>query len=83
MKKQENALEHSNGALLIAVVLQVFREVSYNNGAFRLHWLHGNWWSSTENNTSHAWYRTCITIAAVYTETTTIRFRFSVRCLRD
>jgi uncharacterized protein (TIGR02145 family) len=55
-----------------------------NDGAFDYIGDFGNWWSSTENNTSNAWYRTLVYgSGSVYRSPNYKTFGLSVRCLRD
>lgn len=54
------------------------------NGAFGYIGGYGNWWSSTEVNTSHAWARNLdYSNGWVSRNDTDKAFGFSVRCLRD
>jgi uncharacterized protein (TIGR02145 family) len=69
--------------LLTAVVSQVFREGIDGNGAFDSIGSNGNWWSSTDANTSYAWYRVLFYITACKQTQLNKPFGFSVRCLKD
>jgi uncharacterized protein (TIGR02145 family) len=45
---------------------------------------YGNWWSSSENSTSYAWYRNLYSSnGSAYRSNFNKHYGFSVRCLRD
>ena len=55
-----------------------------NDGIFYFIGSNGYWWSSTDHNTSSAWYRNlCNSYSDVFRYTSTKDIGFSVRCLRD
>jgi len=56
----------------------------YYNGKFRFIRIVGNWWSSTESDSTHAWNRS-ITFnrSTVYRRNYYGRYGFSVRCIKD
>ena len=54
------------------------------NGTFKVIGSNGVWWSSTETNTSYAWYRLLYyDNGVVFSSNFNKPFGFSVRCLRD
>lgn len=56
----------------------------YSNGTFGLIGKYGYWWSSTENDSSSAWYRTLYYSNGLVTRTTDDKVEgLSVRCFRD
>ena len=55
-----------------------------NDGIFYFIGSNGYWWSSTDHNTSSAWYRNlCNSYSDVFRYTSTKDIGFSVRCVRD
>jgi uncharacterized protein (TIGR02145 family) len=55
-----------------------------NDGIFYFIGSNGYWWSSTDHNTSSAWYRNlCNSYGDVFRYTSTKDIGFSVRCVRD
>ena len=56
----------------------------YNSGGYGSIGNDGYWWSSTENNTYYAWYRTLFNVHGdTYRNSNYKKFGLSVRCLRD
>jgi uncharacterized protein (TIGR02145 family) len=58
--------------------------IRYDNGAFNYVGRYGSWWSSSENNTTSAWYRYMYyNNSNVYRYSNNKELGFSARCLRD
>jgi len=56
----------------------------YNDGSFNAIGFNGNWWSSTEDNTINAWYRSLNYSSGLVGRVSNSKgYGFSVRCLRD